>query len=194
VKKFYLHTGTEQQGPFNLEELKSKGILSNTPIWYEGLGNWTTAGNVDELNEILKTSAPPYFNPPPEKKNNTERYVWIGIVVVIITVAAIIITNLSNVIPGVNGPPPIPVIVKSSGDEHNSTFFKRRYTVHATVQNQGGGGFIVVTFHAIQDSNDYKRTQSLYFRANASKDLDQIIDDVSRLDGPVTYKVDAVAQ
>jgi hypothetical protein len=57
MKKYFLNDGTSQQGPFDIEELKTKNLTASTPIWYEGLPEWTTAGNVEELN-VLFTPAP----------------------------------------------------------------------------------------------------------------------------------------
>lgn len=70
MKKYFLHNGTEQQGPFDLDELKTKHIKKDTPIWYDGIPDWTAAENIEELKEILKTSTPPPFTtkqptPPP---------------------------------------------------------------------------------------------------------------------------------
>ncbi len=77
MKKFYIHNGTEQMGPFEIDELKSRDIHSDTPIWYEGLENWTTAGQVEDLKNILKNSSPPPFTkqasaPPPIPKIETQ--------------------------------------------------------------------------------------------------------------------------
>ncbi|MEI6816874.1 MAG: GYF domain-containing protein [Bacteroidota bacterium] len=70
MKKYYIHIGTEQQGPFDLNELKEKNIHKETYIWYEGLKDWTTADKVDELSDFLRTASPPPFGsnkntPPP---------------------------------------------------------------------------------------------------------------------------------
>lgn len=56
MKKYFFKNDAGQQGPFNLEELKDKGITPDTPIWHEGLDSWTTAAQVDELKELI---APP---------------------------------------------------------------------------------------------------------------------------------------
>jgi hypothetical protein len=76
MKKFYIHNGTEQMGPFDVDELKARDIHSDTPIWHEGLENWTTASQVEELKNILKNSSPPPFtqqtsSPPPIPKIET---------------------------------------------------------------------------------------------------------------------------
>jgi hypothetical protein len=70
MKKYYLHNGTEQQGPFDIENLKTKNITKDTPIWYEGLSEWTTAGKIAELSVLFANATPPPFNassstPPP---------------------------------------------------------------------------------------------------------------------------------
>ena len=74
MKKYFLYDGNEQKGPFDLDELKAKNISSETPIWYDGIPDWTTANKVEELKEILKQSTPPPFEkkqniPPPIKKH-----------------------------------------------------------------------------------------------------------------------------
>lgn len=60
MKKYFLHSGTEQQGPFDIEELKLKKITKDTPIWHDGIPDWTTAGNIEELKSILTTTPPPF--------------------------------------------------------------------------------------------------------------------------------------
>lgn len=73
MKKYYLHSGTEQTGPFDISELKAKNIGRETPIWFEGLPDWTTAQNVDELQILFAVSTPPPFHPkaitPPTFQN-----------------------------------------------------------------------------------------------------------------------------
>ena len=51
--KFYIHNGTEQQGPFTIEELKLQNVDLSTPIWYEGLNDWSTIGEIEELKKML---------------------------------------------------------------------------------------------------------------------------------------------
>ncbi len=73
MKKYYLHNGSEQQGPFDIENLKSKNITKDTPIWFEGLSEWTTAGKIAELSVLFANATPPPFNassstPPPPKE------------------------------------------------------------------------------------------------------------------------------
>jgi hypothetical protein len=169
------------------------------------------------VRELLKTSAPPPFNPQPktppppnfqretnhttvlqgpEKKSPTGRYIWIGLIAAIVILIAVMIKNNPNAIPGVKVQvnTPKPIVISTQGDENNSTLLKLKVTVHATIQNQGGGGNVLVTFHALQGGNDYKRAQSVYLNSNESRVLTETIDDVTRLGGQITYQVEAIAQ
>lgn len=58
MKKYYLHNGTDQDGPFYISQLKKKGITRETEVWYEGLSDWTKADQIDEL-KVLFTQSPP---------------------------------------------------------------------------------------------------------------------------------------
>jgi hypothetical protein len=70
---YFIYDGTEQLGPFDVAGLKSKKIRKDTPVWYEGLSDWTTAENIEELKEILWKAIPPPLRskhiPPPIKKS-----------------------------------------------------------------------------------------------------------------------------
>lgn len=96
MKKYYLHNDSIQQGPFDIEELKTKNISKETPIWYDGLSEWMTVENIDEL-KILLVSVPPPLKAPPliqklepnnqseQKKNNLSLYALIiGVVLVLV--------------------------------------------------------------------------------------------------------------
>lgn len=68
MKKYYLHNGTENIGPFDTDELKAKAITKNTEVWYEGMEDWKKAGEVEELINFLTVLPPPiksFATPPP---------------------------------------------------------------------------------------------------------------------------------
>ena len=100
MRKYFIHNGQTEKGPFDIDQLKELQIASETPVWFEGMQNWTTAGNIPELQSIINsyglppkfeiplqtTTIPPTFYKPenviyelPAKKNNTFRNVFIGI-------------------------------------------------------------------------------------------------------------------
>ena len=72
MKKYFLHDGSQQAGPFDIEDLSLKNLTKDTPIWYDGLSEWTTVGKIEELKDLVKPT-PPLFGstmatPPPVQK------------------------------------------------------------------------------------------------------------------------------
>ena len=67
---YYFHDGQQEQGPFDIEQLKSQTLKKDTPIWYDGLENWTTVGEVYELKQLFvtKPTPPPLIKSIPEVK------------------------------------------------------------------------------------------------------------------------------
>ena len=59
MKKYYLHNGTESSGPFAIEELKAKNIVKASPVWFEGMLHWKTAGEIPELTSLFMVTPPP---------------------------------------------------------------------------------------------------------------------------------------
>lgn len=59
MKKYFYTDGTNNYGPFTLDELKEKKISRETKIWFHELGEWKSAGEVPELTEIFKLVPPP---------------------------------------------------------------------------------------------------------------------------------------
>ena len=79
MKQYYIFVNDEQVGPLNLEELKDKKISRETKVWFEGLEDWKSAGEVEELKTILNSIPPPinsFTSKPPipqfENKKNVE--------------------------------------------------------------------------------------------------------------------------
>jgi hypothetical protein len=75
--------GQNQEGPFEIEQLKLLNIKKDTPVWFQGIENWTTAEKVDDLKSILSiNSTPPKFENPiqnnfastPPNYNNPSNY------------------------------------------------------------------------------------------------------------------------
>lgn len=61
MKKYFYSNGTEKQGTYSFEELKSENITQETLIWFEGLDGWKPAKYIEELNEIFELIPPPIF-------------------------------------------------------------------------------------------------------------------------------------
>jgi hypothetical protein len=76
MKKYYLHNGTESSGPFDIEELKAIKITTKTPVWFEGMLHWKTAGEIPKLNQLFIVNPPafsPFSIPKVEPKVETEK-------------------------------------------------------------------------------------------------------------------------
>jgi GYF domain 2 len=58
MKKYFLHDGTTQYGPFDLAGLETKIITPQTMIWYDPLPNWKPAGEIEELKNLLNNKVP----------------------------------------------------------------------------------------------------------------------------------------
>lgn len=68
MKKFFLHNDSGQQGPFGAEDLKTLHVTRDTPVWYEGLESWTTAGKVEELKFLFQATPPPFAGSTPSSE------------------------------------------------------------------------------------------------------------------------------
>lgn len=113
MKYYYIDKNQVQQGPADENELRAARINASTPVWYEGLSEWTTAGEIKELEPILATLPPPidpvsppdvppiaggYHNVPPRttttirKTSKTTAYILAALATAILTVASPVIT------------------------------------------------------------------------------------------------------
>ena len=62
--QYYYLKNRFRYGPVKFEDLKSKDIKKDTLVWYEGLKDWTKAGEIKELKELFKVIPPPIPPPP----------------------------------------------------------------------------------------------------------------------------------
>jgi len=62
MKKYFYSNGKEKHGPLGLDELKQEDISDETLIWFEGLDDWTPAGDLDEMEPILELQPPPILS------------------------------------------------------------------------------------------------------------------------------------
>jgi hypothetical protein len=51
--EFFIIKNDEQQGPFTLEQLSGMNIMPDTPVWAEGMPDWTTADKVEALQPLV---------------------------------------------------------------------------------------------------------------------------------------------
>lgn len=71
MRKYFIYNGQSEIGPFDFEQLKTIQLKNETPIWYEGLQNWTTANNIEELKSIIYSNvSPPKFENFAQQNSN----------------------------------------------------------------------------------------------------------------------------
>lgn len=66
MKHYYYADNDQQFGPFTIAELKNKRLKKSTLVWAEGMQDWTSANDIEELKDFLISEPPPL-----PKKNNS---------------------------------------------------------------------------------------------------------------------------
>lgn len=59
---YYIYVNKEQQGPYTIDELRTRHIASDTLVWHEGMEQWIPAWQVDDLKSLFEPTQP---TPPP---------------------------------------------------------------------------------------------------------------------------------
>jgi hypothetical protein len=54
MKEFYYSDGNVQFGPYDLDQLKTKGLKKETLVWHDGLNDWQPLSSLPELSEQLR--------------------------------------------------------------------------------------------------------------------------------------------
>lgn len=117
-----------------------------------------------------------------------KKYIIIGLFLVIgITVLANYQSIFETVVP------PNPEIINESADGTSSRIFNYSMKVKGEVRNTGGDGYIIVKATAIQEGQEWDRTQKIYLTAYESAPFEFIFDEVKLLKDDPTYRVEAYA-
>jgi hypothetical protein len=64
-RDYYIRLGDKTVGPIGEESLLSYNLVHGTPIWFKGLDNWTTVGEIPELVHLITIQPPPFVESPP---------------------------------------------------------------------------------------------------------------------------------
>lgn len=166
MKKYFLHNGANQLGPFDIEDLKNKNISRETPIWFEGISEWTTAEKVEELKALFQAAPPPFlitksvlppiekhtatYYQPEEQKSKTGRnaLIFTGLIAL---VGGLFIVNQNNSYSDSGNRTPTyqesvmsveeienaqPNIFLTASGTYNQNFFGTKLKVHGTISNK----------------------------------------------------------
>ena len=192
MKKYYLHDGTVQDGPFDAETLKSKNLTKEAPVWFEGLDSWTTIGEVDELKEVIKIAPPPFTQktaatPPPIQKapviehkeiiTSTQAIVEPKIKKRSLGKVLLIIIGISLLgIAGVYGYSEVEQQISTQKEDDRKAMFRNNINSYVTAE---GSEYLVNPFGGISDlritvanTTDYTiddaRVRVTYYKANGN--------------------------
>ena len=130
MKKYFLHNGKTHEGPFDFEELKFKGITNDTPIWFDGLDDWTTAGKVGELKGLIKEA------PQIKKPAISKAFIMVALLVIVGAVIVIISRSKPAQEIKVKATTPKPIVVMTSSDFSKTGVLKLKSTIYTTILNQ----------------------------------------------------------
>lgn len=113
---FFIIENDEQRGPFTLEQLSGMNIFADTPVWHEGLSDWTQASKIDELKDIVinisqpskRSSMPPKWDSSkagisqevakepaesPKKPKKSHKALWLSLGAVAVLAIVLAVSN-----------------------------------------------------------------------------------------------------
>jgi hypothetical protein len=73
MKIYYIRHNEESLGPYSKDELRLVGVYHNDFVWKGGLGQWTQAKELAELQDILVA---PYNNFAKENSSKKKAFSW----------------------------------------------------------------------------------------------------------------------
>ncbi|ESU28696.1 hypothetical protein FLJC2902T_12870 [Flavobacterium limnosediminis JC2902] len=68
MKRYYYIVDEVQHGPVSFNDLKKIKIVKQTMVWYEGMSDWSSAGDLEELRDLWVSMPPPIKKDPPVYK------------------------------------------------------------------------------------------------------------------------------
>ena len=137
MKEYFILNGSNQNGPFTIEQLKEKKITKGTQVWCEEMTDWQDAGEVEELKFLFTTAPPPPLHRPfkqstvipeePEKPKNPKIMLIIGGIAMVMALGGVVFFNTMK----------SPQDNKSTSDSTNK---KQPDTVTATLDPKADDG------------------------------------------------------
>ena len=103
MKKYFIHNGQKQLGPFSAIELIEKGITKCTPVYTVGLGRYVRASEIPVLNDAFGKSMKDLKNSSvsasDQKKQVSllQKFAWIGAALLIIVIPYLIYRSQTDV-------------------------------------------------------------------------------------------------
>lgn len=180
MPKYYIHDDGKRSGALDKEQLKALKIAKDTPIWYELLEDWTTAGEVEDLKDILENIPPP-FNPLKiEKDYEDNGFIKItsvkrniAIIIFIIVAVAIVMINYK----------PTAALAVNQNSQDNSSQQEIPTKVYIPKQNKKSAGQLreellkneqikpldYLSINASEKQNEVQTRNGTFFRSSQHK-------------------------
>jgi hypothetical protein len=70
-REYYIRRNEESIGPLSIDEIKKIGCQGDTPVWHNGLNEWSIISKVPELAATIEKQPPPFNG---HKDNNSDSY------------------------------------------------------------------------------------------------------------------------
>ena len=103
MKKYFIHDGQKQLGPFSAIELIERGITKCTPIYTVGLGRYVKAAEIPVLNDAFGKSVEELKNPASHEISQEKRsplvqkLLWVAGAILIILIPYLVLRSQSDV-------------------------------------------------------------------------------------------------
>jgi hypothetical protein len=91
MKKYFIHDGHHQIGPFSAAELIERGITPSTPVYTSGLGRYVTASEISALNDAFCNKTNPSKNIASLKVVNKKSTSFIKRMAIVVVALVVII-------------------------------------------------------------------------------------------------------
>jgi GYF domain 2 len=62
MRMYFINDKAFKEGPFDIETLKHKNIQRDTLVWFDELGQWVTAKEIEELEFLFENTTTPNKN------------------------------------------------------------------------------------------------------------------------------------
>ncbi len=74
--KIWIYLNGVQQGPYTFDELRMLPMEPTTPVWYDGLSEWTPAGQAPATMPLFTAPAPPPQPQPVQPAWQPQQPAW----------------------------------------------------------------------------------------------------------------------
>ena len=128
MKKYFISLDDKQEGPFTIEELKSKNLTNKYLVWSDGFAEWKRISIINELKDFV-VRLPPNVND--KKTINIAKEKYSRIALIIGSLIALILYYYLGGFDNKND-----LIENYYGNKYDSDKYLYDYTILEKVENQ----------------------------------------------------------